>query len=62
MPVLHTRRKKRIGGGASSEEARRPRLFGGSLDDYVDATGEAIPLIVTSTIRFVIWVGIMKGI
>lgn len=51
VPVLHTRRKKRIGGGASSEEARRPRLFGGSLDDYVDATGEAIPLIVTSTIR-----------
>ncbi|KHN86567.1 SLIT-ROBO Rho GTPase-activating protein 1 [Toxocara canis] len=51
VAMPHARRKKRIGGGTSNEEARRPRLFGGSLDEYVDATGEMIPLIVTSTIR-----------
>lgn len=47
-----TRRKKRIGSGANAvDESRRPRLFGGSLDEYVEATGEPIPLLVTSTIR-----------
>jgi hypothetical protein len=30
---------------------RRPRLFGGSLEEYVAATGEKIPIIVTSSIR-----------
>ncbi|CAD5226340.1 unnamed protein product [Bursaphelenchus xylophilus] len=30
---------------------RRPRLFGGALDEYIHLTGEQIPLIVTSCIR-----------
>ncbi|VDK62055.1 unnamed protein product [Onchocerca ochengi] len=46
-----TRTKKRIGSGLLSDSIRRPKLFGGSLDEYVEATGETIPLIVTSTIR-----------
>ncbi|VDK51250.1 unnamed protein product [Anisakis simplex] len=34
-----TKRKKRIGGGiVKNDETKRPRLFGGSLDEYVDAT------------------------
>ncbi|MFH4981160.1 hypothetical protein AB6A40_007869 [Gnathostoma spinigerum] len=44
-------RKKRIGGGSASEGMRNPRLFGGSLDEYCEATGEAIPVILTSCIR-----------
>lgn len=35
----------------SSPRRRRPRLFGGSLEEYVELTGERIPLIVTSCIR-----------
>ncbi|KAM3726427.1 SLIT-ROBO Rho GTPase-activating protein [Dirofilaria immitis] len=46
-----TRTKKRIGSGLLSDGIRRPKLFGGSLDEYVEATGETIPLIITSTIR-----------
>lgn len=42
-------RKKRI--GASANNIRRPKLFGGSLEEYVEATGEEIPLVVSSTIR-----------
>lgn len=34
-----------------SPRLRRPRLFGGSLEEYVELTGERIPLIVTSCIR-----------
>lgn len=50
---LRVRKKKRIGSGtASCEVVRRPRLFGGSLDEYVEATSEAIPLLITSSIRF----------
>ncbi|KAL3111610.1 hypothetical protein niasHT_016587 [Heterodera trifolii] len=30
---------------------RRPRLFGGSLEEYTDLTGEPIPLVVVSCIR-----------
>ncbi|VDD90971.1 unnamed protein product [Enterobius vermicularis] len=49
---LRVRKKKRIGSGtASCEVVRRPRLFGGSLDEYVEATSEAIPLLITSSIR-----------
>uniref|UniRef100_A0A0N5AD48 Rho-GAP domain-containing protein n=1 Tax=Syphacia muris TaxID=451379 RepID=A0A0N5AD48_9BILA len=49
---MRTRRKKRIGSGTTScEVVRRPRLFGGSLDEYVEITGEAIPLLITSSIR-----------
>ncbi|VDN53023.1 unnamed protein product [Dracunculus medinensis] len=43
--------KKRIGGALVNENPRRPRLFGGSLDEYVELSGEPIPLIVMSTIR-----------
>lgn len=45
--------KKRIGGALVNENPRRPRLFGGSLDEYVELSGEPIPLIVMSTIRLV---------
>lgn len=48
-----SRAKKRIGSGLLSDSIRRPKLFGGSLDEYVEATGETIPLIITSTIRLV---------
>ena len=30
---------------------RRPRLFGGSLAEYCQASGEPIPLIITSCIK-----------
>lgn len=50
------RRKKRIGSGADGaprniHNIKRPKLFGGCLADYVEATGEEIPLVVTSCIR-----------
>lgn len=54
-------RKKRIGSQTSTtnskeiakfnSDRRRPRLFNGSLTEYVEATGEPIPLIVISCIR-----------
>ncbi|CAI5449752.1 unnamed protein product [Caenorhabditis angaria] len=43
---------KRIGAQMSSETRPRPRLFGGSLDEYVEATGEEIPLLVESAIGY----------
>uniref|UniRef100_A0A1I7YFH6 Rho-GAP domain-containing protein n=1 Tax=Steinernema glaseri TaxID=37863 RepID=A0A1I7YFH6_9BILA len=49
-------KKKRIGDAAvrSREIAhRRPRLFGGSLEEYVEKTGEQIPLVITSCIRVI---------
>ncbi|KAK0400253.1 hypothetical protein QR680_003423 [Steinernema hermaphroditum] len=49
-------KKKRIGDAAvrGREIAyRRPRLFGGSLEEYVEKTGEQIPLVVTSSIRVI---------
>ncbi|KAI1724883.1 rhoGAP domain-containing protein [Ditylenchus destructor] len=56
-----SRRKKRIGSQTSaatpdtqsspSAKVRRPRLFGGSLEEYVEATGEKIPLVVISCVR-----------
>uniref|UniRef100_A0A915PVT2 Rho-GAP domain-containing protein n=1 Tax=Setaria digitata TaxID=48799 RepID=A0A915PVT2_9BILA len=51
FPSSRARTKKRIGSGLICDGIRRPKLFGGSLDEYVEATGEAIPLIITSTIR-----------
>ncbi|VIO86567.1 Uncharacterized protein BM_BM3323 [Brugia malayi] len=51
FPSVRKSAKKRIGSGLLSDGIRRPKLFGGSLDEYVEATGETIPLIVTSTIR-----------
>lgn len=48
-------RKKRIGeagrASVSDEGGKRPRLFGGSLEEYVEGTGEEIPLVVRSTVR-----------
>ncbi|WKX96381.1 hypothetical protein Q1695_012656 [Nippostrongylus brasiliensis] len=46
------RRPKRIGAAGVDETKPRPKLFGGSLDEYVDATGEAIPLVVVSAITY----------
>lgn len=37
---------------------RRPRLFGGSLEEYVEATGEEIPLIIRSCIRMLSMYGL----
>ncbi|CAG9534214.1 unnamed protein product [Cercopithifilaria johnstoni] len=51
FPSARSRAKKRIGSGLLSDGIRRPKLFGGSLDEYVEATGETIPLIIISTIR-----------
>uniref|UniRef100_A0A1I8ESZ7 Rho-GAP domain-containing protein n=1 Tax=Wuchereria bancrofti TaxID=6293 RepID=A0A1I8ESZ7_WUCBA len=51
FPSVRKSAKKRIGSGLLSDGIRRPKLFGGSLDEYVEATGETIPLIITSTIR-----------
>lgn len=31
----------------------RPKLFGGSLEEYLEATGEDIPLIMRSCIRVI---------
>ncbi|CAI2351722.1 unnamed protein product [Caenorhabditis sp. 36 PRJEB53466] len=54
--LLEERRSKarRIGGIAakSPDERPRPKLFGGSLDEYVEATGEKIPLFVQSAISY----------
>uniref|UniRef100_A0A183DN45 Rho-GAP domain-containing protein n=1 Tax=Gongylonema pulchrum TaxID=637853 RepID=A0A183DN45_9BILA len=49
--AVRSRPKKRIGSGMLCDTVRRPKLFGGSLEEYVEATNEAIPLIITSTIR-----------
>lgn len=42
-------RKKRIGGSAAVEQ--RPKLFGGSIEEYVEVTGQEIPLIIRSCVR-----------
>ncbi|XP_022654292.1 SLIT-ROBO Rho GTPase-activating protein 1-like isoform X4 [Varroa destructor] len=43
-------RRKRIGRQAVTGE---PRLFGGSVEEYVDATGHEIPLVVRSCVRVI---------
>lgn len=43
-------RKKRV--GQTAAENHRPRLFGGSLEEYVEATGEEIPLVIRSCVRY----------
>ncbi|UMM28705.1 hypothetical protein L5515_011426 [Caenorhabditis briggsae] len=54
--LLEERRTKvkRIGGIVvkSPDDRPRPKLFGGSLDEYVEATGEEIPLLVQSAIAY----------
>ncbi|TMS38851.1 hypothetical protein L596_005486 [Steinernema carpocapsae] len=49
-------KKKRIGDAAvrcRDIAYKRPRLFGGSLEEYVEKTGEQIPLVVLSCIRVI---------
>lgn len=50
-------RKKRIGATVSNN-VKRPKLFGGSLEEYVEATGEEIPLVVTGCIRMLTLYGL----
>ncbi|KAI5692831.1 hypothetical protein M8J75_002013 [Diaphorina citri] len=44
-------RRKRPGG--RSQHNAPPKLFGGSLEEYVEATGQEIPLVVRSCIRVI---------
>ena len=37
---------------------KRPKLFGGSLEEYVDATGEEIPLVIASSVRMLTLYGL----
>ncbi|CAJ0928999.1 unnamed protein product, partial [Mesorhabditis belari] len=46
---LGRKRIKRIG---LHPDRPRPKLFGGSLEEYVEASGESIPLVVSSSISF----------
>ncbi|KJH50672.1 RhoGAP domain protein [Dictyocaulus viviparus] len=46
------RRPKRIGVAGAHEAKPRPKLFGGSLEEYTEMTGEAIPLVVVSAISY----------
>ncbi|KAJ1372262.1 hypothetical protein KIN20_034369 [Parelaphostrongylus tenuis] len=46
------RRPKRIGVADADDAKPRPKLFGGSLDEYTEMTGEAIPLVVVSAINY----------
>lgn len=48
--------RKRIGRGSSCQSV--PRLFAGSLEEYLEATGQELPLIVTSCIRVINLYGI----
>lgn len=43
-------KRKRIG---RMNKSGRPKLFGGSLEEYLEATGEEIPLILRSCIRVI---------
>lgn len=43
-------KRKRIG---RMNMTGQPKLFGGSLEEYLDATGEEIPLIMRSCIRII---------
>ncbi|GAU93561.1 hypothetical protein RvY_05486 [Ramazzottius varieornatus] len=49
LPARPRRRRIAQLGSAS----QRPKLFGGSLEEYVEATNQEIPLIVTSCIRVI---------
>ncbi|OQV24407.1 SLIT-ROBO Rho GTPase-activating protein 3 [Hypsibius exemplaris] len=44
-------RRRRIAQMGSASQ--RPKLFGGSLEEYLEATGQEIPLILTSCIRVI---------
>uniref|UniRef100_A0A915J2E3 Uncharacterized protein n=1 Tax=Romanomermis culicivorax TaxID=13658 RepID=A0A915J2E3_ROMCU len=49
--AVRTRRKKRIGVSAQAHNRKRPKLFGGSIEEYVEMTGQDIPLIIRSCVR-----------
>lgn len=49
-PVTKTPRRKRIG---RLQMSGQPKLFGGSLEEYLEATNQEIPLIVKSCIRVI---------
>ncbi|CAK9290489.1 unnamed protein product [Gordionus sp. m RMFG-2023] len=57
IPSAHgkTPKKKRVIGQAGKviPAGQRPKLFGGSLEEYLTATGQDIPLIMLSTIRVI---------
>lgn len=46
----HVPKRKRIG---RMNMTGQPKLFGGSLEEYLEATGEEIPLIMRSCIRVI---------
>ena len=43
-------KKRRLGQGSRAPEAK---LFGGSIEEYVEATSEEIPLLVRSCVRVI---------
>jgi SLIT-ROBO Rho GTPase activating protein len=43
-------KKRRIG---RTPGAGQPKLFGGNLEDYIETTGQEIPLIIQSCIRII---------
>ena len=43
-------RRKRIGG---LQSRGNPRLFGGSLEEYIEVSGQEIPLVLKSCIRII---------
>ncbi|EFA11413.2 SLIT-ROBO Rho GTPase-activating protein 1-like Protein [Tribolium castaneum] len=49
-PVVKTPRRKRIG---RLQMSGQPKLFGGSLEEYLEATNQDIPLIMKSCIRVI---------
>lgn len=49
-PTVKTPRRKRIG---RLQMSGQPKLFGGSLEEYLEATNQEIPLIMKSCIRVI---------
>lgn len=49
-PAAKTPRRKRIG---RYQMNGQPKLFGGSLEEYVEATNQEIPLIIKSSVRVI---------
>lgn len=49
-PVIKTPRRKRIG---RLQMNGQPKLFGGSLEEYLEATNQEIPIIMKSCIRVI---------
>lgn len=49
-PVVKTPKRKRIG---RLQMSGQPKLFGGSIEEYQEATNQEIPLIMKSCIRVI---------